>query len=618
MFPIRFSVNPWSIFFLVLTLPPWIAAFVFSLRYIQKKRVFFFSFFSLTFLANIAIFFGSDFLTILILYELLSLSSIPLVFYEKTKEAIEAGKIYFFFSLLSGLLVFAGTMMLSITKQSPPAYLLMSVGFLVKCGAYPFHVWLPKAHPVAPSPASAILSGCIIKVGFYGLFRVILEWKPSHEVGLLLLGISIVTMFYGVLQALFQTNAKKMLAYHSVSQMGYILLGLAMFVISKESVPLTGSLMHAMNHAFFKSALFLAIGILYLDSHTYDMYKMQGYLKKYPFVSILFFIAILGITGAPFFNGFVSKTFIHEELLLEKAFIFKFTETIFLLTAIGTFVSNFKMYYLINFRAKPFCISCKPRFREIFPLFILGLCILGFGMFPLLETKILPLNLLPHIDEVLEEIIPFHHLFVENLAGFLWIAMAGLSLIVIGLKWEWYHKKIPIYVDPLFWYQLLYRLFNVIFIPIFLELEIKLIYFYSFMVRRMNRFMQVDELIEKAICQRYRSFYQNQIKKLIRQNQWELRMNQALQYAIVSEKSNVCIHSSHFLDKGEVKIQTIYQEMVQLFKFLFTLSNKQEIKSSKSYEIFVEKKGKKMVIVLLVLVLFFTISFVIFFRYFPI
>lgn len=610
MFPFVFAFNSWSLFFIVLTVPPWIASFVFSFHYIKKNKLFFFTFFTLTFIANIAIFFAGNFLSILILYEMISFMSIPLVFFEKTKESIKAGKIYFYFCLLSGILVFAGTMILSVSPASPLAYILMSCGFLIKCGAYPFHVWLPQAHPVAPSPASAILSGCIIKVGFYGLFRVVLTWNPSEEMGFLLLGISLITMFYGVLQALFQTNAKKMLAYHSVSQMGYILLGLAMYVITKEMVPLTGSLMHAMNHAFFKSALFLAIGMIYLDSHTYDMYKMKGYLKKAPIVSLLFLVAILGITGTPFFNGFVSKTFIHEELLIEKAFLFKFAESIFLLTAIGTFVSNFKMYYLINFRKETVKISCKKRFQEIFPLSILALLILGFGLFPMMETTILPMKLLPHISELLEEIIPFHKIFIENLPGFLWIMSAGISLIYLGLKWEWFHKKIPAVIDPLFWYEKFYDFTIQCILPFLLEFEVRITFLYSWFVKSANQLLMLDNWIEKRIYNRYQAVYKNQIKFFVQQNKWEKRINHAITYVIVPNKSAFSEVTSNTFIKIDQKIEKFYPEMLQLIRFLFTISNKQERKSSKYYADFLDKKGKNIVIALVIVIVVLTVGFI--------
>jgi len=610
MFPFQFAWNPWTLFFLVLTLPPWIAAFIFSLRYIHKDQLLFYFFFISTFFANIVIFFSGNFLTLLIVFEMISLFSIPLVFYEKSKEAIRAGKIYFLFSLLSGILVFAGTMVLYAIPDSSIAYILMSIGFLIKCGAYPFHVWLPEAHPVAPSPASAILSGCIIKVGFYGLFQVILAWNPSEHIGFSLLVLSLITMLYGVLQALFQTNAKKMLAYHSVSQMGYILLGLALYVITKESVPLTGSLMHAMNHAYFKSALFLAIGILYLDSHTFNMYKMKGYFKKAPWVSLLFLIAVLGITGTPFFNGFVSKTFIHEELLIEPLFIFKLAESIFLFTAIGTFVSNFKMYYLICLRPPPPCLRIRKCFREIFPLSFLALCILGFGLYPLLEEKILPMKILVHAGELLEELSPFHKLFLSNLIGYLWIAAAGISLIYVGLKWEWFHKKIPIWIDPLFWFFVFYNCFMNGFLHLLHAMEIGIIYFYSWLTRKLNRLIEFNSQIDSSIARSYQRLYQSQIRSFYHHSQYEISLNKAISFALLPGGRSVSALSSDFLNRIDTKLQGSYGKMVQLVRFLFTVSNKQEIKNSLFYEEFLKSKGKFIVITLAVVSVVLIISFI--------
>jgi hypothetical protein len=220
------------------------------------------------------------------------------------------------------------------------------------------------------------------------------------------------------------------------------------------------------------------------------------------------------------------------------------------------------------------------------------------------------MNLLPHITLLLEEIAPFHKIFMENLSGFLWISLAGILLIYVGLKWEWYHKKIPAIIDPLFWYECVYKNCIGYLLPFLLEIELGIIFLYSWLVKYCNQLMELNDWIEKKIFIRYQKTYSNQIKFFVNQNVWENRINKVISYAILPDHSTLSFISSHALGKLDLKIQTIYQEMLQLIRFLFFISNKHEIKSSKYYEDFLDKKGRKIVIVLVVSIVVLTISFV--------
>ena len=193
------SINPYTLAFIVLTLPPWLAAFVFSFQYIHQRKAYFYTFFALTFFANIMIFFSSNLLTLLVFFEWMSVFSFLLVIYDRKEAAMKAGKLYLSFSLFSGMFILAGILLSTHPVLKHYAVWILSLGFLIKCGAFPFHVWLPEAHPVAPAPASAILSGCIIKVGFYGLIQVLVLYHPKeYYYGLFLIVIALVTMLVGV------------------------------------------------------------------------------------------------------------------------------------------------------------------------------------------------------------------------------------------------------------------------------------------------------------------------------------------------------------------------------------------------------------------------------------
>jgi formate hydrogenlyase subunit 3/multisubunit Na+/H+ antiporter MnhD subunit len=206
------------------------------------------------------------------------------------------------------------------------AFMLFLVGFGIKLGMWPFgQVWLPDAHPAAPSPVSAMLSGVMIKTGVYGIMRYFL-WLvpleaqadyPMRGWGAVLAGLGTVTLFTGTLQALKQEQAKRLLAFHSIGQVGYILLGigvcLALMPMSSQplvalaTVGFLGALLHTLNHGLFKSLLFLNSGSVLWATDTQDLNRLGGLMRFMPLTALTAFVASLSISGVPLFNGFVSK-----------------------------------------------------------------------------------------------------------------------------------------------------------------------------------------------------------------------------------------------------------------------------------------------------------------------
>jgi formate hydrogenlyase subunit 3/multisubunit Na+/H+ antiporter MnhD subunit len=200
------------------------------------------------------------------------------------------------------------------------------VGFGIKMGMWPFgQVWLPDAHPAAPSPVSAMLSGVMIKTGVYGLMRYFLWLTPAgaqadfplSRWGLVVAALGTVTLFTGTMQALKQEQTKRLLAFHSIGQVGYILLGFGacmtlMPVAGPEAAALaalamTGALFHTLNHGVFKALLFLNAGSMLHATGTQDLNKMGGLLKFMPLTAATALVASLSISGVPLFNGFASK-----------------------------------------------------------------------------------------------------------------------------------------------------------------------------------------------------------------------------------------------------------------------------------------------------------------------
>ncbi|MCX7785790.1 MAG: proton-conducting transporter membrane subunit [candidate division WOR-3 bacterium] len=221
------------------------------------------------------------------------------------------------FILLSIALLYARTGTLNMADISQtlannpnaPFLILISVlfiiGFGLKAALVPFHAWLPDAHPSAPAPISAMLSGVVIKVlGAYGLVRIFYNvLGMSHSVSLIILILSGLSMLIGVILQLGQTDIKRLLAYCSISQIGYVLLGLGL----GTPLGILGGLFHLLNHAVFKSLLFFNSGAVEYETHTRDITKMGGISQKMPITSLSWFIGSFSASGVPPFNGFWSK-----------------------------------------------------------------------------------------------------------------------------------------------------------------------------------------------------------------------------------------------------------------------------------------------------------------------
>jgi formate hydrogenlyase subunit 3/multisubunit Na+/H+ antiporter MnhD subunit len=271
----------------------------------------------------------------LIVWEWMSISSFFLVLFEgEKKETVSAGLIYLiasqigtFFLLLMFLLLgnILGTFDF-IPGKIPAAGFLPSIifvfaviGFGTKAGFMPLHIWLPQAHPAAPSHVSAIMSGVMIKIGIYGLIRILTFLDVAYAWwGYLLIIIGIVSGILGILFALAQHDLKRLLAYSSIENMGIITIGLGLAVLGMYArnpiliiLGFTGSLLHVINHAFFKGLLFFSAGSVLYALGTKEMNGLGGLFKKLPVTGFCFFIAAAAICGLPGLNGFSSEFLIY-------------------------------------------------------------------------------------------------------------------------------------------------------------------------------------------------------------------------------------------------------------------------------------------------------------------
>jgi len=333
-------------FFSVVVAAVWFLATIFAREYMEHEhsqtRFFASSIFTLG--STLGVFVAGDLFTLFLFFEMMTFAAYLLVIHEQERESMSAGNVYLYMSLVGGLILLAAIFILqfasghtrfepmlqALTEQgiSPWLVLLLVIGgFGVKAGMIPLHIWLPRAHPVAPAPASALLSALMIKTGAYGLFRFLYVIFTAPEgsslfsyqqtFGYLFIWIGAITMFVGALMGIINNSMKKILAYSSISQMGYILFGLGtgVFLGSNGAAALAGSWLHAVNHAFFKSFLFLLAGAVVLHTGELNLNKLGGLRSKMPWAFGFFLVAAGAITGVPGFSGYVSKTLIHEAIL---------------------------------------------------------------------------------------------------------------------------------------------------------------------------------------------------------------------------------------------------------------------------------------------------------------
>jgi hydrogenase-4 component B len=208
--------------------------------------------------------------------------------------------------------------------QQGTVFTLFFLGFGVKAGIIPIHVWLPAAHPVAPSNISALMSGIVIKAGIYGLARVFFDFFDVAPLwaGTLVLAAGVVSALIGVLYALMEHDLKRLLAYHSIENIGIILIGFGAALMfhtlgyaTLAALALIAGLYHTLNHAIFKCLLFLGAGSVLHSTGTRNMEKMGGLIRRMPATSLYFLIGAVAISGLPPLNGFISEWLTYQALL---------------------------------------------------------------------------------------------------------------------------------------------------------------------------------------------------------------------------------------------------------------------------------------------------------------
>lgn len=309
----------------------WVLAGLYAFEYMkhetEEKR--YFGFYVLVYGVLLALTFAGNLLTYYLFYEMMTLLTVPLVLHSKTREAVLGGLKYLFYSLCGAYMVLfgfyflnkytttlnftaGGTLNMELIAGKGGLLLIvafvMILGFGVKAGMFPMHAWLPTAHPVAPAPASAVMSGIIVKMGVLGMIRVVYyligpKFLRGTWVQTVWLLLALVTIFMGSMLAYREKVFKKRLAYSTVSQASYIVFGLALL----EPQAMTGSLLHVVFHAVIKSALFLCAGAIIYKAGKTKVTELRGIGKEMPVTMWCYTFVSLALIGIPPLSGFVSK-----------------------------------------------------------------------------------------------------------------------------------------------------------------------------------------------------------------------------------------------------------------------------------------------------------------------
>lgn len=372
-------------------------------------------------------------LAFLYIWEIMTLSAFILIIFEYHKpETLQSGINFLIQSHICILFLIIGFLWISSKTGSYDfisigeycksaksigslsVFLCFFTGFAIKSGFVPFHTWLPYAHPVAPAHISGIMSGVMIKLGIFGILRMLIIINQNYLViGYLILAISLISCLYGVIMAIIQPNIKKLLAYSSIENIGIIGISIGLGSIGlglKDPFLIftgfTAALLHTLNHSLFKSLLFQLSGSIYQALHTLNIESMGGLIKKMPATAILFLISSLAICGLPPLNGFVSE-FILYIGLFKGLFAGSITLTTIIIMSITVltlagglavlcFTKAFGIIFLGTERIKFGHDIKESEPLKLFPGFLIALFIAIIGVFPQIFIIMLknPMNII--------------------------------------------------------------------------------------------------------------------------------------------------------------------------------------------------------------------------------
>ncbi len=385
-FTLAFQIDGLSSFFLFAIFAVCLLATVYSFHYMDNsdksvKTAVHYFFFAILIAAMALVVTAANILTFMLSWEIMSLSSFFLVIYDHQKvENRRAGYLYFVFSHVGAMFIFAafgiiygytGSFVLGAMSAVPETvkivvFIFSFIGFGSKAGIFPFHVWLPHAHPAAPSHISAVMSGVMIKTGIYGIVRIYTLLEVHTPLfGTIVLIAGVVSGILGVVYALGQHDLKRLLAYSSVENIGIILIGMGIGMIGVSSnnplmavLGFTGCFLHILNHSIFKSLLFMGAGMVLHKTGTRSIDALGGLLKNMKVTGAAVLIGSLAISGLPPFNGFVGEFFIYmggfKGIVSDKfAFVLSIVAIISLAIIGGLALATFTKVMGVVFQGEP-------------------------------------------------------------------------------------------------------------------------------------------------------------------------------------------------------------------------------------------------------------------------
>jgi len=448
--------------FVWLTALIWFLITIYSTQYLlsYKNRNRYYLFFMITYWSTLGIFLSNNFINLFTFFEIMSLSSYPLIIHDEDKYSHEAGRTYLIMAVSGGLVLLMGLFLLYDYTQTLDIdkikiviqdignikYViawLITFGFGVKAGIFPLHIWLPKAHPAAPAPASAILSGILLKTGIFGiLITVEIMGLNDIYISVVLLVLGFITMFMGGFLAMYQRNIKRILAYSSMSQMGYIIVGIGLMGVLHEhnAIALYGIIYHIINHMIFKVLLFMSAGVIYMKLHELSINGIGGFGRNKRVLKICFFIGSCAIMGVPGFNGFISKNLLHhaltEALHLYGGFWLNIGELIFVISSAFTTAYLLKLFIAVFVEESDHDIAnikMKVTGRALVPMSILAVMIIFIGVYP---------EFIMNIIDKAAETFNIHDTLDMNFYSFENIKSSFVSILLGTLIYVFFIRKV--------------------------------------------------------------------------------------------------------------------------------------------------------------------------------
>ena len=480
---ISFKLTGFGMVYCVLTSFAWLTTALFSKEYMSHStncgRYWFFNLTTLG--ASMGIFLAADLYTTFIFFEIMSLTSFVMVVHEETEKAISAANTYLAVAIIGGLASLMGLFLLQYSLGTlgideiygaVQAYTAaggsngvlytagscLLFGFGAKAGMFPIHSWLPRAYTAAPAPATALLSSILSKTGVLGIIVIscnVFRYDPKWGAAVLTLGT--ITMVLGAVLALLSANLKRTIAYSSMSQIGFILVGISMigFLGEESALAARGVILHMVNHSLFKLLLFMIAGVVYMDLHKLDLNDIRGFGRGKPLLNAAYLTGALGIAGVPLLSGYVSKTLLHESIVEYIEILrgsgasvlgFQLIEWLFLLSGGITLAYMIKLYVVL-FVEKPLkAHHHKPdgaRYMGILSTFAICAVAVAFpvmGLFPGFS-----------MDKISDLAAPFlsggelshavHYFTLKNFSG------AGISIALGTLIYFFIVRKLLIRKD---------------------------------------------------------------------------------------------------------------------------------------------------------------------------